>query len=804
MNKKILTIFVIMLFFTTAFLSYSKTENATKILEQTNQENQDDYCNCVSTWPPSGWSETVYSGGGHWNPKSVDNSNMDPYNAEDCYAIAKSDDNINAFNVGLFSPSLDLSAENSVTLECGLSFDTGSCSSSAQINVYSSGSLEYGFGPWTSTMGQFPFNGILDVGILTDPSDVLFEFYYTTNGNTNCGFFSVDNVEVYGQMGPYLEEDFGICGCEIDDADILVISNENQVTQCNGGPAVHADPTPSTVWENSNALQILEQTIGAQWIWNNTGGKTFGSNEALDFCQDFTLDCDCSHVTLYIATDNRAKIWINDIPLSSNTWDTTLLWLYVDEIEIPCDPFLHQGTNTLKIRVGNTGSGSNNYAGAIWCLAVCCEPCIADVEIDKKIYDPVSQSWVDDLLNANIPACTPVSYKIIVTNTGTTPISEFTVFDDVSGCLGYIDGSASVTPDIQNGNTLKWFYTNPGIPNVLQPDQSFEIEFDVNILNYLTCANCVEIYHAIGEDCGPPEGLTDKDCATISTECDQTAFIDLKVWNPNSNQWADSITAEMGDTLLFNISLYNQGNDDILAAGVDAILPKCFDYEQGSANVPISDYDEGSYPDKNIIHWLYTIDIEPCETIYLTYEVKINCIVIDPTVYQNDADMAYIGCFVEKYDNDDLDVTVKYPEADPDLEVFGDLFWINLQPGETAEAELELINAGEEGSSLNWSISEYPEWGTWNFDPSEGYNLKPEDGPVQVEVEVEAPDEKDEEFEGTVKIINTENAEDYIIIPVTLSTPKYKQYNIPFLQLIERILQRYQLLFPIIIKILNL
>jgi len=121
------------------------------------------------------------------------------------------------------------------------------------------------------------------------------------------------------------------------------------------------------------------------------------------------------------------------------------------------------------------------------------------------------------------------------------------------------------------------------------------------------------------------------------------------------------------------------------------------------------------------------------------------------------------------------------------LDVEGNLDLGRVTPGQKVTSELTIENIGEENSELNWQVIGHPEWGKWTFKPREGHNLKPEDGPVQVEVEVEAPDEKESEFDGDVKIINLDNPEDYEIVPVTLTTPKNKvnNYNFELLEFLE-------------------
>ena len=60
--------------------------------------------------------------------------------------------------------------------------------------------------------------------------------------------------------------------------------------------------------------------------------------------------------------------------------------------------------------------------------------------------------------------------------------------------------------------------------------------------------------------------------------------------------------------------------------------------------------------------------------------------------------------------------------------------------------------------------------GEWTFTPSNGNNLKPEDGPITVTVNVVVPNQENQLFTGEVKVENLENSSDYSTIPVSLKT----------------------------------
>jgi hypothetical protein len=106
----------------------------------------------------------------------------------------------------------------------------------------------------------------------------------------------------------------------------------------------------------------------------------------------------------------------------------------------------------------------------------------------------------------------------------------------------------------------------------------------------------------------------------------------------------------------------------------------------------------------------------------------------------------------------------------PDLECNGDFNWNNVQPDSIVIGIFTIENIGGSSSRLNWQITEFPDWGTWTFTPSEGSNLTPEMGEFTVEMEVKAPDVEDEIFTGQIKIENINDGSDYCTIEVSLST----------------------------------
>jgi len=134
------------------------------------------------------------------------------------------------------------------------------------------------------------------------------------------------------------------------------------------------------------------------------------------------------------------------------------------------------------------------------------------------------------------------------------------------------------------------------------------------------------------------------------------------------------------------------------------------------------------------------------------------------------------GASEHYYDNFSL---IGPPVVGPDLDCDGTLSWPEVKTGTTVTGTITVGNVGEAASELDWEIESNPEWGTWTFDPDSGTGLTPEDDDVSIAVEVVAPSDKKTDFTGKVKLVNSDNPNDYCEIDVTLTTPISR--NMPFL-----------------------
>ena len=138
----------------------------------------------------------------------------------------------------------------------------------------------------------------------------------------------------------------------------------------------------------------------------------------------------------------------------------------------------------------------------------------------------------------------------------------------------------------------------------------------------------------------------------------------------------------------------------------------------------------------------------------------------------------------------------------PDLDCSGNLSWTNIKPGETVTGSFQVQNIGDSGSLLNWTIDASSiNWGTWSFNPESGENLTPEDGMLTIQVSVVAPNKKDTEFEGYIRVENINDSEDFDTIFVYLKTSRTTNKQI--FDILENYSNIFQMLRFLLQRIVN-
>jgi len=132
----------------------------------------------------------------------------------------------------------------------------------------------------------------------------------------------------------------------------------------------------------------------------------------------------------------------------------------------------------------------------------------------------------------------------------------------------------------------------------------------------------------------------------------------------------------------------------------------------------------------------------------------------------------------------------------------GLLNWENVAPGGTVEGSFTIGNDGYIYSELSWEVDDKPTWGVWTINPESGTGLTHGMGQITVQVSIIAPLNKNKEFTGKLKIINSDDPSDYCEIDVYLKTPRNKPFNMNLLFL--RFLENHPHMFPILRTLLGL
>jgi hypothetical protein len=163
------------------------------------------------SFPPAGWSITQYDGTGTWfQIPYTDPYTYDPGGTGTYYAGAVDDIAEANYDVGLFTPAMDLTGLDDVTLTFWRCFQDFAGSGQAGVYTYSGAGMTYEEELWYSTVDDSPTSGIFttlsfDPSTYTDPSEVYIEFWFTDDAYTGAWGFTIDDVNVYAGDPPTVE-----------------------------------------------------------------------------------------------------------------------------------------------------------------------------------------------------------------------------------------------------------------------------------------------------------------------------------------------------------------------------------------------------------------------------------------------------------------------------------------------------------------------------------------------------------------------------------------------------------------------
>jgi hypothetical protein len=246
---------------------------------------------------------------------------------------------------------------------------------------------------------------------------------------------------------------------------------------------------------------------------------------------------------------------------------------------------------------------------------------------------------------------------------------------------------------------------------------------------------------------------------------------DKKVYFEHQSTWIKPGLPGAGHILVFSNGNNRPGGPH---STVDEFVPDV-NNNTGEYHLP----PDGTYGPANLT-WQYDVPDDYYASVWGGAQRMINgntliCAGTTGTFLEVTPDKQLVWTFVNPYPSNQSNYVYRTEYIPPPppvskLECTGSLSWSNIKPGGTVHGSFQVMNVGDSGSLLNWTVNNTLTWGNWTFVPSSGEGLTPELGPVTVDVHVVAPKEKNAEFQGNLTVQNKNNASDADTVPVTLKT----------------------------------
>ncbi|MEM4258125.1 MAG: NosD domain-containing protein [Candidatus Thermoplasmatota archaeon] len=215
--------------------------------------------------------------------------------------------------------------------------------------------------------------------------------------------------------------------------------------------------------------------------------------------------------------------------------------------------------------------------------------------------DDISIRWDDEATQAQVGDI--VRFRLSLHNTGDCNLEDATLVDTLPAGLSYVEGSTSITvitpdnifiysgPEVQpvvilnpdETTTLQWI-ENTGV-YYLPPGSSVHLDYDTTVTacqELLTNTAEITVYPACGDL------LYATDSASVLMSCEPSLAFAKQVWcDGEVGYWADSTEAELGDTVVFRISLLNDGGCIYENGYLIDYLPDELEYVEGNSVVTV-------------------------------------------------------------------------------------------------------------------------------------------------------------------------------------------------------------------------
>jgi uncharacterized repeat protein (TIGR01451 family) len=298
---------------------------------------------------------------------------------------------------------------------------------------------------------------------------------------------------------------------------------------------------------------------------------------------------------------------------------------------------------------------------------------VPGINVTKTVWD--GTAWVDEIA-ANLNDI--VEFNLTVHNNGTCcgDLWDIRVMDWLPDSFEFISVKGdTLEPDkvdyTKNGGTqLGWFFSGP-----LEPCETLTYMITARVIKCDGAENYAEA--GANAEC-PPYDVYDGDIATVNVPGEPGIEVTKTVWNETSGKWEDSITASIGEIVLFNSTIHNDGTCcNLTDITVWDILSDSLEFGDAS---PYPDGKVENPDGTTTLTWFLPDSLEPCETREFLIWAEVTKCGVDTNTQYAEAE----GCGQEVSDEDTA--TVNVPGV-PGIEVTKTVW------NETAEAWEDSITA---------------------------------------------------------------------------------------------------------------
>jgi len=190
----------------------------------------------------------------------------------------------------------------------------------------------------------------------------------------------------------------------------------------------------------------------------------------------------------------------------------------------------------------------------------------------KQVKDTQTGLWVEE---TEAEVGDTVRFRIVITYWGNYSLYNIHVKDTLPTGLVYAD-NAVPTPTIVVGQQIFWNFTE-----FLNNGESIEIQYDALVNAAGVFVNSLEL---IANECNGEVHYC-SDFATVIVN-DVPKICNKQIWNPLTHTWVDELSAQVGDTIRFRITISYWGEYMLYNIHVKDILPDGLTYANNAVPVP--------------------------------------------------------------------------------------------------------------------------------------------------------------------------------------------------------------------------